>query len=193
MRAARIIGAAVAMSGLLTTASSATSPNYTFTTIDAPGASGEGTVANGINNNAEIVGYFPDNTGAIHGFIYTNGVFSQIDVPGAAFTEAFDINNIGQIVGAFFPESTGASHGFLFSAGSFKQLDVPGALNTDPKGLNDSGQIVGNFTSGGTDHGFLYSNGVFNQIDVPGAVETEAWGINNSGQIVGEFFDDNFV
>ena len=84
MRPTTMIAAAMAISGLLAAASPANSANYTFTTIDAPGASGEGTVANGINNNAQIVGYFPDNAGAIHGFVYTNGVFSQIDVPGAA-------------------------------------------------------------------------------------------------------------
>ena len=40
-----------------------------------------------------------------------NFSFTQIDVPGAIFTEAFDINDAGQIVGGF-NDSTG-SHGFL--------------------------------------------------------------------------------
>ena len=40
-----------------------------------------------------------------------NFSFTQIDVPGAIFTEAFGINDAGQIVGGF-NDSTG-SHGFL--------------------------------------------------------------------------------
>ena len=47
-----------------------------FTTIDVPGASE--TFAVGINNSGQIVGYF----GAIgyHGFLYTGGSFTSIDV-----------------------------------------------------------------------------------------------------------------
>jgi probable HAF family extracellular repeat protein len=175
------IVAMMAISGLLATASPAVCANYAFTTIDAPGASGEGTVVVGINSKSQIVGYFPDNTGAFHGFLYTNGSFIQINVPGAAFTEAYGINNKGQIVGAFFPTGT-FSQGFFYSGGSFSEIDVPGAVNTDPKGINDRGQIVGNFTSGDVEHGFvehgfLYTDGIFTQIDVPDATLTEPWSI----------------
>jgi hypothetical protein len=58
-----------------------------------------------------------------------NFSFTQIDVPGAIFTEAFGINDAGQIVGGV-NDSTG-SHGFLLDTrDSFIQIDVPGAFFT---------------------------------------------------------------
>src|SRR4051795_5836147 len=69
--------------------------------------------------------------------------FTQIDVPGASFTQAFGINDAGQIVGTF-QDSTGP-HGFLDTGGSFTQIDVPGASFTTANGINDAGQIVGTF------------------------------------------------
>src|SRR3954451_17700742 len=69
--------------------------------------------------------------------------FTQIDVPGASSTQAFGINDAGQIVGGF-ADSTGG-HGFLFTGGSFTQIDVPGASVTQAQGINDAGQIVGAF------------------------------------------------
>jgi len=47
--------------------SSATASNYTFTTIDVPGAA-YGTEPYAINNAGEIVGYYGDATGAAQGF-----------------------------------------------------------------------------------------------------------------------------
>jgi hypothetical protein len=40
--------------------------------------------------------------------------FTQLDVPGANFTQAFGINDAGQIVGFFF--SNTGEHGFLATA-----------------------------------------------------------------------------
>src|SRR4051794_16662368 len=61
-----------------------------------------------------------------------NFSFIQIDLPGAFFTHASDINNAGQIVG-FFSDSTGG-HGFLDTGGSFTLIDVPGAVQTSAFG-----------------------------------------------------------
>ena len=126
-----------------------------------------------------------DFTPGLHGFLYTGGSFTQIDVPGASQTLAYGINSAGQIVGNFF-DSTGG-HGFLYNGSSFTQIDVPGAHTTGVTGINDAGQIVGGFG----DHSFLYTGGRFTQIDVPGAINTSASGINNVGQIVGFFSGDN--
>jgi len=113
--------------------------------------------------------------------------FTQIDVPGASFTEASGINDAGQIVGRF--DDTTGNHGFLYTGGSFTQIAVPG--NALARDINDAGQIVGDFSNSFSSpaHGFLHTGGSFTQIDVPGASFTLAEGINNAGQIVGEFFD----
>src|SRR5262249_14780839 len=94
--------------------------------------------------------------GGLHGFVDIGGSFTQIDVPGGTFTEAFGINDAGQIVGRF-RNSTGQLSGFLNAAGSFTQIDVPGAIDTEAFGINDAGQIVGSFQAGaGTPkHGFM--------------------------------------
>ena len=69
-----------------------------FTTIDVPSATG--TIGSGINTRGEIVGYYFDTAGAVHGFLLSKGVLTAIDFPGATDTFAFKINSPGQIVGA---------------------------------------------------------------------------------------------
>jgi probable HAF family extracellular repeat protein len=142
----------------------------------------------GLNDSGQIVGNFTSG-GTDHGFLYSNGVFSQIDVPGAVETEAWGINNSGQIVG-FFSDNSGTDHGFLYSGGNFTNLDVPGKTFTQPRGINETGQIVGDFFDGTTFQGFVYMNGNFTTIDISGSLLTEANGINASGQIVG-YSEDN--
>ncbi|HLO05697.1 MAG TPA: VWD domain-containing protein [Terriglobales bacterium] len=119
-------------------------------------------------------------------FLYSGGSFTRIDVPGATATNAYGINDAGQIVGAFYDGTT--YHSFLYSGGSFTQIDPPGARYTEALDINDAGQIVGYFL-GSDSSGFLYSAGSFTQIHVPGASLTAAYGINDAGQIVGWFLD----
>ena len=64
-------------------------------------------------NAGQVVGRFFGASGGIHGFINTGGTFTTLDVPGAGFTEAFGINNAGQVVG-LFADSSGV-HGFVAS------------------------------------------------------------------------------
>src|SRR4029077_5937652 len=102
--------------------------------------------------------------------------------PGATGfgTQAFGINDSGQIVGSFFDAGNTKTHGFLDTGGSFTTIDVPGATNTNAYGINNSGQIVGWFRDGLGDHVFLDTGGSFTTINAPGATSTYAYGINDS-------------
>ena len=58
---------------------------YSFTTFNAPGASGFGTNAFGINNSGQMVGSFFDaGNSTTHGFLNTGGSFTTINAPGAS-------------------------------------------------------------------------------------------------------------
>jgi probable HAF family extracellular repeat protein len=82
-------------------------------------------------------------------------------------TDAFGINDNGQIVGGYF-DSNGFGHGFLLSGGSYIPVDDPLATNGSVvHGINASGQIVGAYGSGGGAHGFLDSGGTFTTLDDP--------------------------
>jgi hypothetical protein len=54
-----------------------------------------------------------DSAGVFHGFLLTQGVFTQIDVPGALDTEAIGINSRDEIVGGCVPDWPS---GFTFPA-----------------------------------------------------------------------------
>src|SRR5215813_8945190 len=101
--------------------------------------------------------------------------FTTIDVPGAGFTIAIDINFNGQIVGRY-NDATG-THGYLLSKGSFTTIDFPGAPSY-ALGLNWQADIVGVYFEGSKQHGYLFSGGVFIAIDFPGSASSEANGIN---------------
>ena len=82
------------------------------------GATAVSTSPFGCNNEGEIVGSFIDAAAAVHGFIWSNGRFSEFDAPGSSQSAAFGVsgtfingvNDRGDIVGFY---SDGAKvHGF---------------------------------------------------------------------------------
>lgn len=177
-----------------------------FTSISFPNA--DNTIAEGINKNGDIVGWYVDPKGT-HGFLLRGGVFTSVDFPGAdAFTQAWKINDGGEIAGRY-EGGDSKFHVFTLSNGSFSSVpDFPGALQvapgvfTEDGGLNNVGDIVSTYCDSnpctgfgtllngeGHVHGFLLSGGVFTTIDFPGAVSTHPLGVNDSGDIVGFYFD----
>lgn len=163
---------------------------YTFTTIDAPGSNGSiagyETSPNGINDLGEIVGsYHSSNDNSFHGFLYNNGLFSNIDAPGGGSTFLSSINDTGEIVG-----QSQAFGQFLYANGNFTRLNLPASSLGFHLAINDSGEIAGTFLNSiGDQTGFLYDQGTISTVIPPGSTETFVFGINNHGQIAGGFLD----
>lgn len=109
----------------------------------------------GTNEAGKVVGFFVDDVAfSGHGFFGVPGSLISLDVPGAELTQAWDINNYGQIVGVY--EDEGRQHGFISDGFEFLTLDVPGAYFTQLSGINDKGQIVGNWLEiTGKTHAFV--------------------------------------
>jgi probable HAF family extracellular repeat protein len=112
-----------------------------------------------------------------------------IDVPGARQTQAFGINNVGQIVG-YYQGQDGGQHAFVRDyGGSYMEINYPGARLTMATGVNDAGTIVGCYEdANGVLHGYTVDHaGTYKSIDVAGASLTLASGINNAGVVVGYY------
>jgi probable HAF family extracellular repeat protein len=112
---------------------------------------------------------------------------------GDYLSEAYSINNKGQIVG-MAELASGGCHATLFdSTGGGNNINLgilPGRLESYAFSINDFGQIVGYaYNSSGNGRATLFDpTGGGNNIDLgalPGADESVAWSINNAGQIVG--------
>jgi hypothetical protein len=105
--------------------------------------------ATGINSFGEVTGYGDD-----HAYLYRNGIFQNLDFPGAFATVAWGINDHHVIVGWY--SVTGASYGFAFKGGKYLTFSYPGAVGTFPRGINSAGEIVGQYTfDSNTCHGFI--------------------------------------
>jgi probable HAF family extracellular repeat protein len=165
------------------------STNYSYTNIDDPLGPGS-TVAQGINNQGQIVGHYLDSTNRVHGFLYNGSQYTTVDDPSAFNTDPFSINDAGQIVGDHV-----GGNSFLYSGGTYVTIADPAGFSTQALEINNAGQIVGSYMTGdGTRHGFLYSGGSYTTIDEPLATKgplagTYLWSINNTGQIVGQYGD----
>ena len=94
----------------------------TFTTLDAPGTSFD--QARAINNRGEVAV-----TADGHPYIYNNGIFTTIEVPGIipGIPSGMSINNRGEVVGTYFDGTTVSYHGYLYNKGAITTLDAPGA------------------------------------------------------------------
>jgi probable HAF family extracellular repeat protein len=174
-----------------------------ITRIDVPGA--VLTVPTGINDHSQVVGswFGPDatqdpETGEFspgHAFRWERGRMTKFDVPGATETAAYEINNLGQIVGYFY-DANDVQHAYVMRAGAVtvidhpRATDKPGLTGTRGIGLDDRGRIVGGYgDDAGTVRAFRWERGRFTTIHPPGALLSEASEIDNRGRIVGRYVD----
>src|SRR5262245_54181197 len=76
------------------------------------------------------------------GFIFSNGTYTPIVVPGATTTEAFGINNAREAVG-YYSLNGGASYsGFIYGTAGFTSLNVPSFSSTMAMDINNTGQVI---------------------------------------------------
>lgn len=164
-----------------------------YTSINVPGSLGV-FYFGGVNGLGQAVMNFYDAGGVQHAAVRgASGALTLIDIPGAAVTLAFGMNDAGQVVGAYQDGSTFATHGFVRDpAGAVIPIDFPGGVaGTQALGINNLGDIVGFYFSGGAQHGFVRdAGGRFTSIDAPAATGqvTAAVGINDFGQIAGYYY-----
>ncbi len=178
--------------GLILSIPSLANAAFTFTTIDAPGS-----IATFVNANSThaIAGEYDDENGNTHGFILSNGVYTVIDVPGAAgYSSVNGINASGHITGTYLDDTPSrTSHAYFYNNSVLTTLDPPGSSRSQGGFLNAQSQVVGTYRdSSDKRHGFLWDKGVYATGNVPGGppvFDTIAFGINDQGQIVGDYVD----
>jgi RHS repeat-associated protein len=171
-----------------------------FPTVPFPGTS----VANGINDNGEIVGQVmkkKDKNLPGLAYLKRRDEFEIYEDPGAdpilGGTDFEGINNAGVQVGTFV-DTSGTLHAIIRIGAVTtlleKTVDMPANTGTFIFDINNLGQMVGGYFDTTTDlqHGFFTDphRKLFVTIDPPGSSATWLDGINDLGQMVGGYFDD---
>jgi uncharacterized membrane protein len=128
-------------------------PEYTFTTIDPPGATGAW--AYDVGPSGEVVGNYQTAGNKWHGFSMRGGEFTTLDYPRDDVTmiRPGGIAPSGDIAG--FYAAGGVLHGFLLSRdGEWSTVDYPGQPNSPWMRILPDGTLIGNhFPAGGGDTG----------------------------------------
>jgi probable HAF family extracellular repeat protein len=127
---------------------------------------------------------------------YSRYTVTEIGTFGGPSSEAWGINNPGQVVGrAELPPDSGGNvyyHAFLFQGGVMTDLGTiqpgcnPGNSNSWAFDINDAGQVAGRTCSNSRDpRAFRWSGGVMVDLGTLGGTLSQARGINDAGDVVG--------
>lgn len=137
----------------------------------------------GINNNGVVAGYYRIKGTSDHvAFRWEQGVTTVLPHLSNDFsylTFAYDINNLGQIVGF-----SGTSCLWQNTEPPTPE-ELPGGFGCEAFGINDSGQVVGVAPASGSGrYAVLWESGLRTYLPTFGR-EAEAFDINENGLIVG--------
>jgi hypothetical protein len=170
-------------------------------TINYPGA--RNTYTSGINDDSQVIGYYDDTAGNLHGFLQNSGQYYSFDYQGAAgVTVVRGTNGLAQVVG-IYGASNNTTQGFTlqltppqWTAGSFNALSYPGANLTFAMGMNNNGQAVGSYYPiGSGPFAFLYDSNTkaYGTISNSGWFNVQMSAINDAAQTVGTYSDSQGV
>jgi probable HAF family extracellular repeat protein len=107
---------------------------------------------------------------------------------GGDYSQAYGINDAGQVVGYSQQTAGGATHAFITGPNGMGMRDLGTKAAT---GVNDAGQVVGYYTKEGDESAFITDPNGMGMRDLGNLSEeglrhfTQASGVNDAGQVVG--------
>jgi probable HAF family extracellular repeat protein len=161
-----------------------------------------GREAGGINLAGQILGTMPvaatsEYDATTHGFLWENGVITDLGDLGGRQSQAFRINSAGDMIGysRVIPLPNGRTRAVVWKAGVITELPMlPGGTHDAfARGINDAGVIVGQSpNAAGQAHAVRWvpaaSEPSGYRIEDLGLGYSVARAINNNGEIVGEYY-----
>jgi probable HAF family extracellular repeat protein len=94
-----------------------------------------------INNSGKLVGHYSDSSGQ-HAFLWDNGQFTELRVPGATGGDVRQLNNNDQAL--MFATVDGVGSHYLYDAGNYLRINNPKGYTWQTViALNDNGELTG--------------------------------------------------
>jgi probable HAF family extracellular repeat protein len=174
--------------------------------LDLGTLGGSNSFAEGINASGVIVGYsdMPGDTfqhafiAGVNGVLIVNGLSTMADLGtlGGSNSQAWKINDSGQVVGYSDMPGNTVQHAFITGANGVGMTDLGtlGGTNSRAFGINTIGQVVGwSFVASGAGHAFVTGANGMGMIDLNSSVTlsggdyfNSAKRINDRGQLTVE-------
>lgn len=156
VRVLALMGMALVLVVFVSAARAATSPPG----IDLSTLGGDTSVATGINDAGQVVGYSTTSEGESHTFVWAKETgLHDIGALGSDYALPYAMNEHGQVVG-YSPSASGFVHAFSWTdAGGMVDLGSPLGWMSEAFAVSDTGQVVGyteNLT-GDVWHPFLWT------------------------------------
>jgi len=176
---------------------------YTWTNLGTLG--GDGSLAAALNDLSQVVGYSLTTGGVTNAFLWTPGgtdgvptnpQMKNLGTLGGDRSEAYAINNLGQITG-FAQTPSSEEHAFRYSGGVMTDIGSllgPDLLYSFGYGINDVGHVAGtaydiNYY---TPHAFFYNGSTAVEIGNVNGEGSFGLAINNGDHIVGHLITNGW-